>query len=324
LKRFIPVIILLLLSFRGLCAGDPETSIVNLSIFFSANPCPDFKTLVIPIRRVQNLIVVEARIDTIVGNFIFDTGTPRLILNKTYFRRGLASDDQTAASIGRDAGAPVEKTSAKILAIKELYFENIPADLSDLGHIENHRGIKILGLLGVSLFTSFEVVIDLNREVIYLHRLDAAGNVPAEEQVVTTAPLLKVPINTMRNIITLETVVAGKKLNFCLDTGAETNALSNMAPGKVLQLFRVTRRMMMLGTGGSRSEVLLGTLDEMTIGAKSFKNMHTAITRLDNLGTAYGRSIDGILGNNFLVKGIISINFVKKELCLYAFAIQKP
>ena len=46
--------------------------------------------------------------------------------------------------------------------------------------------------------------------------------------------------------------------------------------------------------------------------------------QLDELSNAYGRSIDGILGGNFLVKGIISINFVSKELCMYPFDISNP
>ena len=128
----------------------------------------------------------------------------------------------------------------------------------------------------------------------------------------------------MENIITVEVTVAGKKLILCVDTGAETNALSNMLPDKVLQTFRVNKRMVMLGSTGSRSEVLLGTLDEITVGSKSFKNMHAVITRLQNLGEAYGRSIQGILGSNFLVKGIISINFVTKELCMYPYDVEKP
>jgi hypothetical protein len=39
----------------------------------------------------------------------------------------------------------------------------------------------------------------------------------------------------------------------------------------------------------------------MTIGNKTFKNMHAAITRLEELGEAYGRPIDGMLGSSFLV-----------------------
>ncbi|HYH13741.1 MAG TPA: hypothetical protein VD794_00880, partial [Flavisolibacter sp.] len=45
----------------------------------------DTASCVIPFTRVGNLILVKAHIDSIVGNFILDTGAPHLILNITYF-----------------------------------------------------------------------------------------------------------------------------------------------------------------------------------------------------------------------------------------------
>lgn len=300
-----------------------ERTTFDLSIFYSGDPCDDFKTLIIPIKRIQNLIVVEARVDTVIGNFILDTGSPILVLNKTYFRKGWETDASAVNAAGQSV-TPVMRTNVNDFALRELYFENLPADLNDLGHIENHRGIKILGLLGVSLFKSFEMVIDVHRSVMYLHRLDDKGMIPEKERIVTSEPILKIPFRLMRNIITVDITIGGKKLVFCVDTGAEANALSNRLPGKILESFSVSKRMVLVGTGGAQTEVLLGTVDDMIIADRSFKNMHAAITRLDDLGKAYGRTIDGILGSNFLVKGIISINFVTKELRMYPFEVSKP
>lgn len=322
MKRYL-FVFFLLLSLRGFCTDPPESSLIDLSIFIKADVSSTFKTLVIPIRRVQNLIVIEARIDTLIGNFILDTGSPSLVLNKTYFRKGWNEGDRLAAN-ATGSVSTFSQTDIRKFSLRELYFEKLQADLTDLGLIENKRGIKILGLLGVNLFTSFEMVIDLHKSILYLHRLDAYGLVPETERVVKSTPLIKMPFQLMRNIITMEVTVAEKKLVFCLDTGAETNTLSNKLSGHILESFQVNKRMVLLGSGGSRSEVLLGTLDEITVGEKTFKNMHTAITRLETLSEAYGRSIDGILGNNFLVKGIISINFVRKEFCMYPFDIEKP
>jgi Aspartyl protease len=327
LFRFLLLLLLLASSFGALArtstpGSKKDQSTVNLSIFYSGNSYDDFKTLVIPIKRIQNLIIIEAQIDTIIGNFILDTGSPILVLNKTYFRKGW-NTNLLAANAGGTV-TPVMRTKVDDFAIRELYFENLPADLNDLGHIENHRGIKVLGLLGVSLFTSFEMVIDVHKSVLYLHKLDKNGLVPESERSVISEPLLNIPFKLIRNTITVDVAIAGKKLVFCVDTGAEANALSNRLPDKVLAAFSVSKRMVLVGTGGAQTEVLLGTVDDMVVGNRSFKNMHAAITRLDNLGEAYGRSIDGILGSNFLVKGIISINFVTKELRMHPFDLSKP
>lgn len=300
-----------------------ERPTFNLSIFYSGDPCDEFKTLVIPIKRIQNLIFIEARIDTLIGNFILDTGSPILVLNKTYFRKGWDANQVAANATGQSV-TPVMRTRVDDFAIRELFFENLPADINDLGHIENHRGIKILGLLGVSLFTSFEMVIDVHKSVMYLHKLDDKGAVPEKERIVKSEPTLNVPFKLTRNTISLDVQIAGKRLVFCVDTGAEANALSNRLPGKILEAFHVSKRMILVGTGGAQTEVLMGTVDDIIIGNRSFKNMHAAITRLDDLGEAYGRPIDGILGSNFLVKGIISINFVTKELRMYPFEVSKP
>jgi len=317
------LILILWLPLHGVCSDPVESTTLDFSLYVPVDPASTFKTLVIPIKRVQNLIVIEARIDTLVGNFVLDTGSPLLVLNKTYFRKGWDRTDKVAANASGGTTS-LYQTNVRAFALRELYFEKIQADLTDLGHIENQRGIKILGLLGVNLFTEFEMIIDLHKSILYLHRLDENGFVPEVERMVQSAPIIKVPFDFVRNIITMEVVVADKKLIFCLDTGAETNSLSSTLPPKILEVFRLSKRMVMLGTGGSRSEVLLGTLDEMSVGGKKFKNMHAAITRLQSLSDAYGRSIDGILGNNFLVKGIISINFVRKEFCMYPFDVSKP
>lgn len=326
--RLLLCVVLFACSFGALArVADPpvkkERPTFDLSIFYSQYPGDGFETLIIPIKRVQNLIVVEAKIDTIIGNFILDTGSPLLVLNKTYFRKGWNST-LMAANAGGQVVTPIMRTNVKDLAIRELYFENLTADINDLGHIENHRGIKILGLLGVSLFTSFEMVIDVHKSVMYLHKVDKNGIVPEKEKIVKSEPTLTVPFKLIRNTLTLDVTIAGKKLVFCVDTGAEANALSSKLPDKILEVFSVSKRMILVGTGGTQTEVLMGTVDDMIIEGRSFKNMHAAITRLDDLGEAYGRSIDGILGSNFLVKGIISINFVTRELRMYSFEVNKP
>lgn len=324
MRRILPII-LCVWSLTAWCSTPPSSSPVTVDISFLLDKSSgNFETLVIPIKRVSNLIVIEARIDTLVGNFIFDTGTPVLVLNKTYFREAWNLQGAMAANAAGNSYVPVQHTMIENLDIRELHFDNVAADVSELGHIENSRGIRILGLLGVGLFTSFEVVIDLYKNVLYLHKLDAHGNVPERERVVHTPEILKVPIELMRNIITVETIVAGKRLTFCVDTGAETNALSNLIGPAVLRKFQLTRRMVMMGTGGSQSEVLFGSLEELQVGAKQFRNMPAAIMPLSDLSDAYGRKIDGIFGYSFLVKGIVSINFVKRELRMHAFDVSKP
>ncbi len=47
----------------------------------------DSAVCTIPFTRAGNLILIQATVDTVQGNFILDTGAPNLVLNLTYFRK---------------------------------------------------------------------------------------------------------------------------------------------------------------------------------------------------------------------------------------------
>lgn len=311
------------LSFSGGATPIPpsnETRALDLHLFGIYSKV-DFETLIIPIKRINRLLVVEARVDTLVGNFIIDTGAPGLVLNNTYFRKYWVSSDLMASNAANISAGPVRNTWVNELEVKELRLEQLKARLTELGHIENQTNTRILGLLGVSILKSFTVTIDLQQNVLILQRTNKVGESKHElDNVRGKTPINKSVFKLVNNSILLPTHIAGKRLLFCLDTGAETNVLSSTAPEKVLTTFRITRRSVLLGTGGTSVEVLAGKLEKITIGSVTYYNMNTIVSNLEGLGQAYGESIHGMIGFDLLTKGILSINFVKKELCIYPYS----
>lgn len=296
-----------------------ETRALDLHLFGNYSKI-DFETLIIPIKRINRLLVVEARVDTLVGNFIIDTGAPGLVLNNTYFRKYWISSDFIASNAASTSSGPVRNTWVNELEVKELRLEQLKARLTELGHIENQTNTRILGLLGVSILKSFTVTIDLQQNVLILQRTDKVGQSKHElENLKGKTPHNKSVFKLVNNSILLPAHIAGKKLLFCLDTGAETNVISSTAPQKALATFRVARRSVLLGTGGASVEVLAGKLEKITIGNVAYYNMNTIVSNLEGLGQAYGESIHGMIGFDLLTKGIISINFVKKELSIYPY-----
>lgn len=280
----------------------------------------DFETLVIPIKRVNRLLLIEARVDTLVGNFILDTGAPGLVLNNTYFRNYWTSSDFVAANAANTAFGQVRNTWVNEFELKELRIEQIKARLTELGHIENRSNTRILGLLGVSILKSFVVTLDLHKNVLILQRPDKKGNVKYSLSDIHEKPVLnRTPIRLANNTILMTGSIAGKKLLFCLDTGAEAHVLSSTLSTRVLSTISIVKRSVLLGTGGSQIEVLAGTLQKITLGSSTYFNMNTIVSNLDGLGEAYGETIHGMIGYDFLTKGIVNINFVKKELCIYPF-----
>jgi hypothetical protein len=271
-------------------------------------------SITIPLRRVGRLFLIESRIDDQIGNLIFDTGAMGLVLNKIYFRNHLVIDDHSSSGVNGTISS-VSNTTIDNLNISELKYKNIRADLTDLGHIENKRGVKILGLLGFSMIKGFEILIDINHSQLKLFKIDKKGDRVNARDNKFRADLMQ-PIETANNILFLKAIIGGKKLNFCLDTGSETNVISSRSSNQVLNTINITRRSSLQGSGSQNSDVLYGNMNNFTFGNHPFTEMETIITNLDALSDAYGVKIDGVLGYNFLNKGVICINLGKKQLSI--------
>lgn len=284
----------------------------------SDEPLGDFQTITIPLKRAGRLFLIEARIDDQVGNLIFDTGASGLVLNKTYFRKYVSEEKPAGGGITGSAGK-IFRTTVKRIEISDLFYENVAADLMDLGHIENRRGVKIIGLFGLNMIDKFEVIFDANKSELQLIRIDKKGNrlspQPSEFKYDFTQTM-----ETKYNIMLVKGKIGDKMLNFCLDTGAESNVISSDVSKKVMNTIQINRRSGMGGAGAASQEVLYGTMNEFEFGDHQFGNMQTVVTSLDLMCESYGCSIDGMLGYDFWKKGIFCINFRKNEI---SFSIGK-
>lgn len=276
-------------------------------------PLGDFQSITIPLKRAGRLFLIEARIDGQVGNLIFDTGATGLVLNKTYFRKYVGIEKPAGGGI-TGASDKISRIVIKRIDISGLYYVDISADLTDLGHIENRRGVKILGLFGINMINDFEVVFDANKNELQLNRVDKQGNrlngLLSEIKYDFTQRM-----ETNDNIMLVKGKIGDKILNFCLDTGAESNVISSTLSKKVMSTIQINRRLGMGGAAGAATvEVLYGTMREFELGDHQFGNMETAVTSLCNINDAYGCNIDGLLGYDFWQKGIFCFNFRKNEI----------
>src|SRR6201996_276697 len=110
--RNLYLLLLIFIAGHGIAFGNKKTvtdSIIfkNATVLPDPDPLPtgDFKTLVVPIKRAGNLIIVEAAVDSVEGNFVLDTGAPYLVLNETYFRDYPHLSDQEAGGLNGNSEA---------------------------------------------------------------------------------------------------------------------------------------------------------------------------------------------------------------------------
>jgi hypothetical protein len=287
----------------------PQSGFSAVSEFFLYS-YPD--SVIIPIKRAGNLILLEAIVDSMPGNLILDTGSAALVLNSIYFGDPGRQVAILAGGITGSTGATY-RSRVKNMQISSLAFSGIDANITDLGHIEKARNIRVLGFFGLGIFSGYEVVLDLQNGVLELHRQNFRGNrVIADKK--TPAFDLNLPIRTESSLIFFDAMINKRKLTFCLDTGAESNVLSSQLSDNVLKTVDIFRRSTLRGAGTQNVEVLYGQMNDLSIGKTFVGGMSTIITNLNAMSNYFGVRIDGMLGCEFLEKGVFYINMKQQKL----------
>lgn len=288
---------------------------------FSRDPIvtSDSASCTIPFNRVGNLIVIKAKADSTEGNFILDTGAPKLVLNITYFRNyeAIHTDEEGQGGITGAVAGPVP-TVVKQLRLGPIKYQEAEADRINLGHIENVRGIKILGLLGVQLFKRFEMIIDYEKGLIHLHLISKKETAAYHNEMLRDASAYQeFPIDLMENKLITYGEMAGKKLTFIIDTGAESNVLDSRLPNKIFENVDITKRILLNGSGNTKVEALYGDMKNLKLSGKEIGTLPVLVTNLEKLCISYDKCLDGMLGFDFLSMHKIGFNFVKRKMYVW-------
>ena len=279
---------------------------------------PDSTTFTVSFSRVGNLILVQGRADSIAGNFILDTGCPHLVLNVTYFRHYATTYDHQADNAGMTGTvAGVAQATIRSFRFGTMNYYQLEADLVNLGHIENRKGVKILGLLGMRFLAQFEMIIDYENNLIYFHKTTRKGNGYKHAWLEDPSKYRTVPFELIDDRIILKTEMGGKKIRLIIDSGSETNILDSRLPDKVFDKVAITGRIMITGVGNRQIEALQGNLRDIMIGDEAIGSMPVVVTNLEKTCFSYSGCVDGILSFDFLSLQKIGFNFVTKKMYIW-------
>lgn len=315
------VLILLILSWEAAWAQQATDTSATVAVMWTQQrnairlyPTEAFEKEIIPIKMIGRLAVIEARIDTLVGAFILDTGAPYLILNKTWFR------DQGATSLAQAGGITGALSDVKNLGVREfqlgkLTYKDFEADIIELAHLEASRGIPILGLIGLNFFTNMELEINYQQQQIILFALDERGNRLVKEEETRHAEAT-VPFYLNNGIIFIDGSLNDVNMRFCFDTGAELNVFHNRLPKKAMQNISITSRSILTGTSNQKTEVLRGSVSSLRLGDFICPDMSILLTNLTNMSRAYDTRVDGMIGYELLKMRSLSFNFMKAEITI--------
>ena len=276
----------------------------------------------LPFEFVGRLIAVEATIDTEIGRFIFDTGSSDLILNSQHFTSSsTALQSQSIGSTG--IVQSIQKTWIDNLNLDRIDLKNISAQVTDLTHIEESKKTKILGIIGFYVIKDYEVFIDYRYRQIILTKVDKKGR-RYHAVGISEIPYDSLDFDLQRHAIILKAQVADEELKFNLDTGAEINLLDSRVSDKVLNNFKILRRVNMVGIGKDKVEVLAGSLHGVICGPEASYPMRTLLTNTDYIRNMTNTRVDGVFGYEFLQSKRISINYKRNKIYFYKNVILKP
>ena len=279
----------------------------------------DSFSFVLPFSRSGGLIVVKAKVDSTEGNFILDTGCPGLVLNITYFRNypRTAEADTENDGIAGNVGM-AEHTTVPRVQFGAMLQQQVRADLVSLANIENNKGIRILGLIGMRFLRNCEMIIDFDKNVILFHVI---GKKEAGKY---QHPMLKdigsynsIPFELTENRIMIKTVFEGKKLRLLIDCAAETNIMDSKLPDKILENISITGTVLLTGVGNKKVEAVRGSMSDFTVADRKMQNMPVIITNLEKTCFSMGGCVDGVLGFDFLSVKKIGFNFITRKMYLW-------
>lgn len=302
--------------------NSPPDSLLRLhGISIATEPVvfADTASCTIPFSRAGNLILIKAKADSMEGNFILDTGCPGLVLNLTYFRNYPttyhADEDQAGIS---STSSSVTRTMVKELTLGTIHYFKAEADVLNLGHIENSKGVKILGLLGMQLFKQCEMIIDYEKNLIYLHHIARKESTTYQyEMLKDSSAYTTYPIDLTDNRILFKTELAGRKLKLVIDCAAESNILDSRLPNKIFEQVTISQRVLLTGTGNKKVEALYGSLNQFKIGNRIIDNLPVVITNLEKTCFSFDGCVDGVLGFDFMSLHKIGFNFVNNKMFIW-------
>ena len=303
------IIILILISTRAFCAE------IGVGIIFPKAEIINEHTVRIPFKLIDHLLVIEAEVLDKKGNFIIDTGSKALLLNKAHFPLDypFLKKNENVSGVLSEIDIPLER-KIKDFYIKSFNLKDKISDIIDLSHIEASKKMYLLGIIGFDILKDYEIFIDLYLNQITLSKVDKNG-IRLDKKVYLEKIADSVDFNLRGHAILLSGEINGKKLSFVLDTAAEVNQINKSSSKTALKSFIPSQRLKLSGASGKEIEVLAGKLHRVKLNDQIyFGPMYTILTNLSKMKHAFGVEVDGVFGYEFLKQKRTIINYQKEKL----------
>lgn len=272
--------------------------------------------VVLPFRTVAKSIVIRGSVNGREGNLLLDTGIPKMLLNQKCLTNGPLFSTKDHGDFQSVNGAT--QNALLSLVILELGDFSVKTDVNvaNLSALERQKGIDILGVIGVDVFTKYELEIDFFTEELRLFRLDRNGNRRWQEP--QPLPSETLSFEYRRHLPCIPVTWQGQTLRLGLDTGAGRSMLTAAIYERARNQFPTVRSVAMQDLNGTRTTALSAWMRGLQLDDLEIPPLPALFvpTDLHNDGMD-GRNMHGLLGFGFFRHYRTAINFKKRKVYLW-------
>lgn len=272
----------------------------------------------VPFTLAKNLIVVEAEINGIFGNFLVDTGAQAVVLNRRHFGPGdvdtVAMDHAPPSGVG---GAMQDVRAAVDLELnwRSIQIGGLRGLITDLAHLEKSVGVPIAGIIGFNVLERFQIQFNYAASELTLYSLDddfqplVQSNLGEPTQITEFEMVSHIPVFPVK--------IAGHEMRMGLDSGAGEAMLFERWQATLDGQYEFIERTELRGGDKNTQMGDVVRIDNMQVQDIDYVDL---TFRFNDIAAHNGNSIpmDGLLGYEFLKTRPTAINFRTRELLVWS------
>ena len=271
----------------------------------------------VPFTLAENLIVVEAEINGVFGNFLVDTGAQATVLNRPHFE----PDDIETVAMDHAPPSGVGGVMQNVQGVvnMELNWGSIQiADLRgivmDLTHLEKSIGTPVAGIIGYNVLERFQIQFDYAAGELTLFTLDDKS-LPMVESALGEPTQVTI-FDLVSHIPVFPVQIAGYEMLMGLDSGAGEAMLFERWQATLEGKYEFIKRTELRGgdTNVQMGDVV--RIDYMQVQDIDYSDL---TFRFNDIAAHNGNSMpmDGLLGYEFLKTHPTAINFRTRTLAIW-------
>lgn len=249
---------------------EPESNIIenNISLDFELH---------------GGLMLIQASVDGVIGNYLFDSGAPSVVLNQKVH-------NATTSFISIDGELEAREFMVQELRIGNFSRIDVEAWSMDLSYVEDRLGLEIHGLIGADILASYDVMIDYKNSKLSLINSKNLNTSKLVFSKVVAIPL----VSYSNNLPVVEVNLNGDLLRMSFDTGAGVSVLSE-------DLVHLEQ----------------ANIDNIQLGLLRIQSLPILGKDMSNFTDMDGHNLDGILSVNALNADRVLISSRKKKIYLF-------